>query len=54
LKKAGGTLSEASGTEWSLAKDIVYAIHDGVSLTGDLYRPAGAGPFPLIVNVHGG
>ncbi|HLH96635.1 MAG TPA: alpha/beta hydrolase [Xanthobacteraceae bacterium] len=34
--------------------DIVYAVHDGVELKGDLYLPAGSGPFPLIVNVHGG
>ena len=47
-------MSDSSGTKWSLAKDIVYATHDGVALTGDLYLPAGSGPFPLIVNVHGG
>jgi acetyl esterase/lipase len=34
--------------------NIVYAVHDGVELKGDLYLPAGAGPHPLIVNVHGG
>jgi acetyl esterase/lipase len=34
--------------------NIVYATHDGAELAGDLYLPAGAGPFPLIVNVHGG
>ena len=47
-------MSEISGIESSLVKDIVYATHDGVALTGDLYLPAGSGPFPLIVNVHGG
>jgi acetyl esterase/lipase len=35
-------------------RDITYATHDGTELKGDLYLPAGAGPFPLIVNVHGG
>jgi acetyl esterase/lipase len=35
-------------------RNITYATHDGVELQGDLYLPAGAGPFPLIVNVHGG
>src|SRR6476660_3838804 len=30
------------------------ATHDGVSLLGDLYLPAGAGPFPALVGVHGG
>jgi acetyl esterase/lipase len=33
---------------------IVYATHDGVALAGDLYLPAGAGPFPALVAVHGG
>jgi acetyl esterase/lipase len=33
---------------------IAYASHDGVSLAGDLYLPAGAGPFPALVAVHGG
>jgi acetyl esterase/lipase len=33
---------------------VIYATHDGVSLLGDLYLPAGAGPFPALVAVHGG
>jgi acetyl esterase/lipase len=33
---------------------VTYATHDGVSLLGDLYLPAGAGPFPALVAVHGG
>jgi acetyl esterase/lipase len=33
---------------------VSYATHDGVSLLGDLYLPAGAGPFPALVGVHGG
>ena len=33
---------------------VAYASHDGVSLVGDLYMPAGAGPFPALVAVHGG
>jgi acetyl esterase/lipase len=33
---------------------IAYANHDGVSLAGDLYLPAGAGPYPALVGVHGG
>ena len=28
---------------------VSYATHDGVSLLGDLYLPAGAGPFPALV-----
>src|SRR5260370_24717755 len=33
---------------------VAYATHDGVSLLGDLYLPAGDGPFPALVAVHGG
>jgi acetyl esterase/lipase len=33
---------------------VAYANHDGVSLAGDLYLPAGSGPFPALVAVHGG
>ena len=33
---------------------MTYATHDGVALAGDLYLPAGAGPFPALVGVHGG
>lgn len=33
---------------------MVYANHDGVELAGDLYLPAGQGPFPAVINVHGG
>jgi acetyl esterase/lipase len=33
---------------------VAYATHDGVSLQGDLYLPAGAGPFPALIAVHGG
>ena len=33
---------------------VVYCNHDGVELAGDLFLPAGAGPHPAIVGVHGG
>jgi len=33
---------------------VVYATHDGVALAGDLYLPAGPGPYPALVGVHGG
>ncbi len=33
---------------------IVYARHDGVELSGDLYLPAGAGPHPILLAVPGG
>jgi acetyl esterase/lipase len=45
-------LSNSSKTE--LRRNIIYATHDGVELKGDLYLPQGEGPFPVIVNIHGG
>src|SRR6266849_11131040 len=33
---------------------VAYANHDGVSLLGDLYLPAGSGRFPALIAVHGG
>jgi acetyl esterase/lipase len=33
---------------------VTYATHDGVALMGDLYLPAGPGPYPALVGVHGG
>jgi acetyl esterase/lipase len=52
-----GSLTAMPGADVSkteLRRGIVYATHDGVALQGDLYLPAGPGPFPVIVNVHGG
>jgi acetyl esterase/lipase len=47
-------VSETAEPKIEFRRNIVYATHDGVELQGDLYLPAGAGPFPLLVNVHGG
>jgi acetyl esterase/lipase len=33
---------------------LTYATHDGVALLGDLYVPAGGGPFPALIAAHGG
>jgi alpha-L-fucosidase 2 len=38
----------------SVTRDITYATVDGQALRLDAYRPAGTGPFPSIVLVHGG
>jgi acetyl esterase len=42
--------AEASG----LKKDIVYSEAGGEALKLDAYVPDGAGPFPIVVAVHGG
>jgi acetyl esterase/lipase len=34
--------------------DIEYLRHDGEPLLARLYRPAGAGPHPAVVSIHGG
>jgi acetyl esterase/lipase len=49
------SLSQASEKdEVDLRPGLTYATHDGVALLGDLYRPKGAGPFPVLVALHGG
>jgi acetyl esterase/lipase len=40
--------------EWRVEKGVEYAVHDGVSLRGDLYQPAAPGVYPAIIAVHGG
>src|SRR5262249_15381664 len=40
--------------DFEFRQNLVYANHDGVELTGDLYLPAGQGTFPIVINVHGG
>jgi acetyl esterase len=35
-------------------EDVEYRRQDGRALLARLYRPAGAGPFPAVVQVHGG
>src|ERR1700739_453687 len=35
-------------------KDVEYAVHDGVSLKGDLYLPASGGMHPAMLFIHGG
>lgn len=40
--------------EFETRMGVTYATHDSVALAGDLYLPKGAGPFPVLVGVHGG
>lgn len=47
-------MHDVRDTGFELRENLVYAVHDGVELRGDLYQPAGEGPFPVVVNVHGG
>src|SRR5262249_57440220 len=35
-------------------EDVEYLRHGDVSLLARLYRPQGAGPFPIMVELHGG
>jgi acetyl esterase/lipase len=35
-------------------EDVEYLRHDGVPLLARLYRPQGDGPFPIVVELHGG
>jgi acetyl esterase/lipase len=40
--------------EFETRPGVTYATHDSVALAGDLYLPKGAGPYPVLVGVHGG
>jgi acetyl esterase/lipase len=46
--------SGEKSTDVEIQPGLTYATHDSVALQGDLYRPKGAGPFPVLVAVHGG
>ena len=35
-------------------EDFEYLVHDGSPLTLRLFRPAGEGPFPVVIDIHGG
>jgi acetyl esterase/lipase len=48
------TTTMPAPNEIEVKRDLVYATHDGIALSGDLYVPKGAGPFPVLVAVHGG
>ena len=40
--------------EAGLKRDILFAVHDGVELLGDLHYPRGLDKAPVLVAVHGG
>lgn len=39
---------------FEVQEGIEFAVHDGVSLKGNLYRPRSAGPCPVVIGIHGG
>lgn len=51
---AAAVASAQSPAEVRTQNNVVYAVHDGVSLNGDLYLPTSAGPHPAMLFIHGG
>jgi acetyl esterase/lipase len=51
---AAGNVGSAAEYEIANQSDIVYAVHDGVKLVGDLYLPKGKSRAPVLVAIHGG
>jgi acetyl esterase/lipase len=52
-------LASAAGVAWGQGgvqtkTNVEYAVHDGVSLLGDLYSPATGGSHPAMIFIHGG
>jgi uncharacterized protein len=48
--KPGGAMSEDKGSSGiAIERDIMVAMRDRVRLATDVYRPIGAGPFPVLV-----
>jgi acetyl esterase/lipase len=47
-------VAQAKATDIQVRDNVEYAVHDGVSLVGTLYSPAGADRSAAIVAVHGG
>ncbi len=45
-------LGQAEGVTFQ--EDVIYGRVEGAALLADIARPAGEGPFPAIVSVHGG
>jgi len=53
LARAQGNLGGSSAHEF-MVKDIVYQRNGGKERLARLYQPAGSGPFPALLQVHGG
>ena len=48
------TASKDSGTDQGSAQPLTWQARDGLEIQGWLIRPEGDGPFPLVVDIHGG
>ena len=46
--------ASAAQYEVSTRSGVVYAVHDGTRLLGDLYLPKGRTKAPVLVAMHGG
>ncbi len=44
----------AAKESYEASRDVTYVERDGESLKADIYVPAGEGPFPTVLCVHGG
>ncbi|HUI94358.1 MAG TPA: alpha/beta hydrolase [Xanthobacteraceae bacterium] len=51
--QAEGIAADTAGHEF-MVKDLVYQTHGGKPRLARLYQPAGRGPFPAVLQVHGG
>ncbi len=51
---AGSGAGAGGGASVEVRRDVEFVIHGGESLKGHLYLPAGPGPFPAVIGVHGG
>ena len=54
LLPADGASAQQSGSHEFLVKDIVYRRDGDRRFLARLYQPAGTGPFPAVLQVHGG
>jgi acetyl esterase/lipase len=54
LLTAGGLAAQAQPREVEIRRDVKYATHNGIALSGDYYAPKAPGKYPVLVAVHGG
>jgi dipeptidyl aminopeptidase/acylaminoacyl peptidase len=54
LGVAGVRTPAAHASSVSVQNDVTYGEATGVTLTMDVYKPSGDGPFPALVMIHGG